>query len=185
MRRLTQLKPRAQIAALKGQPHDELLLWVDADTVCWQYPALAQFKRLANNGVAFLREDKSPRRLAKATRGVYDQRGAAFIPPGQRRVYINNGVMACAKGHLSLLEEAARLSMRLEFHRGPFMDQTISYYLWCAHPERFAKLPAEYNDWGPAYRPESLIWHVAGGPGKGVGAGSEHENLCQITLKNN
>jgi len=181
--RMTQLKPTAFAAAVKGCPPDKALLFADADTVCMKKIDLASYKEHALLGMGFMRQDANPKRWRLALRTTHDVRGDAYIPPRKRRPYINAGVVLCARAFLDVAEKIMALAYKSDFAHKPFQDQAVFYYAFCKYPARFAMLPPKLNYIVPAKQeriPADVeIAHVAGGIGKNIGPGSLHERLCK------
>ena len=157
---------------------DNPVMIVDADTYCLKPIVIEQYLERLESGVTFIGRD---------VRSVWecheDASRRSYIPPEKRRTYLNAGVILSHRSSLDMFLEIKELGHDDDVY--PAMhDQGAVNLVFCNNPDRVRLLDREFNRIRAKARiPDTVIGHMAGEMGGGVGVDSLHERRCLVALR--
>jgi len=178
----SQLKCQAFWHAVSRLRDGQLVLLADADTCCLQPLCLAPE---AQAGILGGKIGLAPDIVDRHFRSPADP---WYLPPAQRAVYVNSGVIVAGRKSLPLFTTFRRLSKQKRFLHGPFNDQkVINYALGRRFRERLVLLDRAFNELRQFHDPRTVIAHCAGGAGNlghhPAGRQTLHQQLCAAVLQ--
>jgi hypothetical protein len=177
----SQLKCQAFYYAVSRLGHDDLLFLVDADTYCAKPLTLKpRLKSAILAGKIGLVPDVRDNHCRNPAEPWY-------LTAGERKTYVNSGVILCSRSAAGLFKVFKRLSGTANFLRGPFNDQkVINFALGKYFGDQLLLLDKAYNGMRQFRSPATIIGHCAGGAGRlAEGAAlrkREHKFLCARIL---
>ena len=151
---------------------------VDADTYCLKPIVIEEYLQQLKSGASFICPCIKP-----AWHCHTDESSASYIAPEKRQRYLNTGVILTHYSSLDMFLKVRELGHHEEVYLA-MHDQGTVNMVFSDNPDRLVLLDRKYNTIGwRVNRPKTVIGHMAGEMGGGVGLDSLHERRCLVALR--